>query len=198
MRSDINGDSIPEVIAQEYSGGAHCCFTWHIFSAGPTLREIPLPTEGHAEHFGGFPLVDVNHDGKFELRMWDFTFAYWKTSFASSPATELFYVWRDGQYAFAPELMRRTPFLPEELEKMAQKLSWDNPANSESEGVPPEFWADLLVLIETGNVDQVDVFAEIGWPRNKAGKAPFLASFRERLRTSLHVAEFQILNGLHQ
>jgi hypothetical protein len=58
--SDINGDGKPDLIVQGYSGGAHCCYTYHIISLSeglPTLREIrnqvPISfvkrTEGGAE-----------------------------------------------------------------------------------------------------------------------------------------------------
>ena len=192
--SDINGDSIPEVIAQEFSGGAHCCTTWHIFSAGPTLREIPTPG-GSGNQDEVFPLVDIGHDGKFELRVVDWTFAYWNTGFAYSPVVMIFYVWRDGQYVFAPELIRRPHLSPEELERMAQKLSWDDADPTSFEGVPTTFWADLLDLIGTGNADQIDVFTEIAWPHAKAGKERFLASFREQLRKSPYIADLRSLNG---
>jgi len=32
---DVNGDGVPDVILEGYSGGAHCCWTYHIISLGP-------------------------------------------------------------------------------------------------------------------------------------------------------------------
>src|SRR5713101_828578 len=31
---DVNGDGIPDVVLEAYSGGAHCCWTYYIISLG--------------------------------------------------------------------------------------------------------------------------------------------------------------------
>jgi hypothetical protein len=38
--TDINGDSIPEVVVMEDTGGAHCCTSWRVFHAGQTVEQI--------------------------------------------------------------------------------------------------------------------------------------------------------------
>lgn len=35
---DINGDGIPDLIVEAYSGGAHCCWTYYIVQLGPNPR----------------------------------------------------------------------------------------------------------------------------------------------------------------
>ena len=115
---DLNGDGIPDVVVQEYTGGAHCCTTWHIFTLSNPLRQI---AEFEAQHSDLFPFADVNNDGKLELVKFDWTFAYWKASFADSPALRLYYTWRNGAYEFAPDLMRKPPLNADELEKRGRE-----------------------------------------------------------------------------
>ena len=106
----------PKCWSRNTTGGAHCCTSWRIFSAGQDVRQIYEFDNGHTDFF---PLVDVNGDGKFELQIFDWTFAYWKTSFSNSPAMRLIYSWQNGKYAFSPELTRKAPLSEEELRKKA-------------------------------------------------------------------------------
>jgi hypothetical protein len=34
---DVNGAGCPDAVLVSFSGGAHCCWTYHIFSLGKTL-----------------------------------------------------------------------------------------------------------------------------------------------------------------
>src|SRR5207237_4028042 len=93
--TDTNGDKIPEVIVREETGGAHCCTSWRIFSAGPTVEQIFEVDNGHTDFF---PFADVNHDGKLEIAEYDWTFAYCNPSFAESPPIQLVYAGPKGAY----------------------------------------------------------------------------------------------------
>ena len=68
--TDINGDGKPELIVQGYSGGAHCCYTYHIIGLGPGL---PVIREIHNQ----VPISFVKReDGTVELRTGDGVFDY--------------------------------------------------------------------------------------------------------------------------
>ena len=34
LAGDVNGDGIPDVVLEAFSGGAHCCWSYHIVSLG--------------------------------------------------------------------------------------------------------------------------------------------------------------------
>jgi hypothetical protein len=187
---DINGDSIPEVVVQEYTGGAHCCTSWRIFRAGRDVQPIYAFDNGHTDFF---PLVDVNSDGICELQIFDWTFAYWKTGFSSSPAMRLIYSWQNGTYAFSPDLTRQPPLSEGALRKKAAALDW---AQSEPEaGTPPQFWTDMLELIATGNAKQLVLYVALAWPDGRSGRSAFLGAFGQQLRLSAHWDDWNRLNG---
>ncbi len=188
--ADINGDSIPEVLVQESTGGAHCCMSWRIFRAGADVRQIFEFDNGHTDFF---PLVDVNGDGKWELQIYDWTFAYWKTGFSSSPAMRLIYSWQNGTYAFSPELTRKPPLSREELKKKAAELDWE--ASEPEAGAPPQFWTDMLDLINNGNANQLSPYVALAWPPARSGKPEFLAAFAQQLHQSKHWDDVNKLNG---
>jgi hypothetical protein len=187
--SDINGDSVPEVVVMEDSGGAHCCTSWRIFHAGETVEQIYEFSNGHTDFF---PFLDARHDGNLALTVYDWTFAYWKTAFASSPAMRLLYVWRNGTYNFSPELTRTPPFSEDDLREKVDGLDWDQSAREAN--APPQFWADMLDLIGTGHADQLATYVRMAWPADRPGKSAFLSEFAAQLRKSAYWAQLNELN----
>ena len=186
---DINGDKIPEVIVREDTGGAHCCTSWRIFRAGVTVEQIFVVNNGHTDFF---PFADLNHDGKLEIKLYDWTFAYWHAGFAESPAIVLVYAWTKGKYEFSPELTKRPPWSPAKMKKRAAGLHWKGPG---IEGVPPDFWSAILDLIGTGNAAQVPAYIDLAWPAKRPGRAEFLAEFYQLLHASKHWQDLDRLNG---
>lgn len=83
---DLNGDGNKEIIIRLWSGGAHCCYTYDIYSLSSKLH--------HIWHFAGFD----GHMLKMEpaginklpvLYMEDATFRYWRTGVYQFPAIPL-------------------------------------------------------------------------------------------------------------
>jgi len=44
MGADITGDGQPDLVVSEWSGGANCCLTFHIFEIGSTFRKCACRT----------------------------------------------------------------------------------------------------------------------------------------------------------
>jgi hypothetical protein len=188
--SDINGDSVPEVVVMEDTGGAHCCTSWRIFHAGQTVEQIYEVSNGHTDFF---PFIDLTHDGKLALRVYDWTFAYWKTSFASSPAIVLVYSWQNGTYAFSPDLTRTAAPSADDLQKKAAELDWQE--SEPQANAPPQFWTDMLDLIGSGNAALLGSYVQTAWPAGRPGKSEFLTAFAQQLHQSSYWPQLNALNG---
>ncbi|MBD1823258.1 hypothetical protein H6F51_12290 [Cyanobacteria bacterium FACHB-DQ100] len=79
---DLNGDKDPEVIADMYTGGAHCCEYSLIYQYDSAQKQY---VESQA-YWGnlGYQLRDLDRDGKTEFYSADDRFAYAFTSYAAS------------------------------------------------------------------------------------------------------------------
>jgi subtilisin-like proprotein convertase family protein len=101
---DLDTDGEPEVIVDTYSGGAHCC-TYSLLYRYTGRRYARLV---HGWGNSGYRLVDLDGDGRPELRSSDDRFAY---AFASYAATlEPVQVWRYDRGGLI-DVTRRFPAL---------------------------------------------------------------------------------------
>jgi len=79
---DLNGDKDPEVIADMFTGGAHCCRYSLIYHYD---RDQKRYAESRADWGNlGYRLRDLDRDGKTEFYSADDRFAYAFTSYAAS------------------------------------------------------------------------------------------------------------------
>jgi hypothetical protein len=85
------------VVVQEWSGGAHCCFDYHVLHVqGGRVRREGTIRAGDCD----LRVADVDQDGSFELIACDSRFAYgFDLPFAESPLVPLVYAYRQGRYA---------------------------------------------------------------------------------------------------
>jgi hypothetical protein len=84
------------VIVQDWSGGAHCCFDYHVLHvSGIEVRREGLIRAGDCS----LRVADLDHDGALELIGCDARFAYaFDLPFAESPLPPLVYSFRDKGY----------------------------------------------------------------------------------------------------
>lgn len=93
---DLTGDGVPEVILAQFTGGAHCCFTHHVYSLTTPPRRLLVAYSAHTE---GLEARQLDGGGPLELIGADWRFAYAHgLSFADSPALPLVYSYRGGRY----------------------------------------------------------------------------------------------------
>jgi hypothetical protein len=88
---DLDGDAEPEVLADLYTGGAHCCATtliWFFDGTRYARRVMSLGDQGYRRK-------DLDGDGRPELITADDRFAYAFTAFAYSWFPPLVYDWND-------------------------------------------------------------------------------------------------------
>ena len=122
--TDVTGSGQPEVIVGSWSGGAHCCFSFQILQLG---RDFRVLAKLDAKDSGGAHFEDINHDGKYEFIANDWTFAYWRTSFAESPAPEVILRPKPAEsgyvdYQLALDLMRKPAPTQEQLDGLIARI----------------------------------------------------------------------------
>lgn len=181
---DITGEGIPNLILTEWTGGAHCCWRYHVFSLDPEDGPRVL-TVIHAGHSDEAPFQDLDGDGRLECVLRDWTFAYWKTCFAASPAPQVILCYRGGQYVVASHLMVKPAPGKAELMQLARRVRERPSVGRWSPGsVPEEYWTELLELVYAGHETLAWKFADEAWPAECPGKQEFLAEFRQQLAES--------------
>ena len=189
--TDVTGRGAPELVVGEWTGGAHCCFVFYVFEIGEQFRKL---AELDTEDSGDARFEDLDGDGRLELLAYDWTFAYWHTSFADSPAPAVILRYRNGAFHFAAHLMRKPAPSLAELQTRAQNLrthpEWNRP-----EDPPGALWRQMLDLIYTGNAPLAWQFFEMAWPPERQRKAEFLREFRAKLLESPYWKEIKSLNG---
>jgi len=183
--TDITGLGKPNVIFVEWSGGAHCCFTFHVLELGETVREVAT-VDAEDSDYAHFE--DLKHDGTFEFTGWDWTFQYWHTSFASSPAPQIILRFNGTAYELAPDLMRKPAPSAQELSRIESKVlasDWEN-------GYPPPLlWATMLNLIYTGHPELAWKLVPGSWKPGNMPQDKFLQEFCGRLAASPYFAKLR-------
>lgn len=200
--ADINGDGIPDVIVSYFSGGAHCCSKYAVFSLGRELKLLGVLDGQHSD----FDFKDLDSDGKYEAVGRDWTFAYWGSSFAESPAPEVILRWKNGSYRLADDLMRKK-YYRDEVMKIVDEFKNDILPLSEEDKtlhVDITISAAMLELIYTGNGNLAWEFVDRVWPipdddslktRWLSDKRKFLKDFKAQLRKSDYWHDLKKMNG---
>ncbi len=181
--TDITGSGQPQVIIGSWSGGAHCCYAFRILQFGKEFKVVARLDAGDSD---GAHFEDIDHDGKYEFLSNEWTFAYWRTSFAESPAPEVILrpvTSQNGyvEYKLALDLMRKPAPSQVQLDDMIVKIKSDE---SWKQHVPPALWTAMLDLIYTGHAELAWQVFDRSWPDKKPGKSGFLGAFCERLSDS--------------
>lgn len=129
--ADVNGDGLDDAIVNHFTGGAHCCFEYLIFSQGPSgILLVDAFLLGNATIRA---VEDLDGDGMPELDTADDRLAYFPDlSFAASPFLPLV-LCRSAQRVYYD----CTPQFPEVLGNSARQFE-----ASLSEAVERQDWED--------------------------------------------------------
>jgi hypothetical protein len=186
---DVTGAGYLDLIIQDYSGGAHCCFTYYVLELGPSgVRPLATIDAGHGAAF-----EDLDDDGLPEFVGRDWTFAYWNESFAGSPAPRVVMKWKNGRYVLAADLMRKPAPSAAELAQDAARVRTS--VNDYARDMPPStLWRQMLDLIYTGHESLAWEFFDSAWPEDLPGKDKFLADFKRELARSPYWPDVRALS----
>ncbi len=187
--TDITGDGRPNLVVSEWTGGAHCCFLFHLFEIGSRFRHIQTI---NTEHSGSADFENLDNDPALEFRTNDWTFAYWRTGFASSPAPKVILKYKGEKYGMAYDLMQKPSLSYDELVQQVKDIGASE--EWEKKQPPVMLWSKMLDLIYAGNMFQAWVLFEVSWPDRIDGKEDFLKDFKSRLASSPYWKDVQKLN----
>jgi len=174
---DVNGDHVPDVVVQAFSGGIHCCSQASVLGLGAALQR--LGTIDGAD--GDIVFDDLDNDGILEAKVGDFRFAYWREyAFAETQVPDVVLAWREGAWRPACDLMKEDAPTAAMLARKTRELT-----SGWTEGDPPSaLWGYAVDLIYAGHPDIAWRFLDRSWPAGIDGKDEFLADLREKLRGS--------------
>jgi hypothetical protein len=117
MGKDIAGNGQPDLVISEWTEGLHCCLKFDIFEIGSDFRKIGTIDEGSAD---AGPHFVIGHGPGLEVDAPDWTFAYWNTAFATSPAPGVILRYRNGRFRVATDEMRQAPPTPAALDSKGE------------------------------------------------------------------------------
>lgn len=170
------------LIISEWTGGAHCYFRFHLFKLSAHFRFVQTIDAGDGD-LSRFENLDS--DPALEFQMNDWTFAYWRTSLAQSPAPRVVLKFSDGLYRLCPALMRKPPPAKSALHQKAAEIArldtWG------ASGQPPvELWVGMVDLIYTGNCREAWELLRLSWPK-KVRAEPISSVSSERSWRAVHL-----------
>ncbi len=84
------------IVTADYSGGAHCCFGWYVFTLDPQNNLDLVPANADIAEMGNvYPEGEANlaqKDGKLYLALADDRFSYYCGTYAESPAVMRYFL----------------------------------------------------------------------------------------------------------
>jgi hypothetical protein len=183
--TDVTGRGHPDMIASEYSGGAHCCMTHYVFELEPQFKLLATlyDADDDLAHF------QRAADGRYDYIAADWTFAYWPDCFACSPSALVKLRWIDdkngGGFHLAMDKMQK----PAPTQKQwntalseAQKAAKNHNINS----IGTTMWQTVLDLLYSGHSDLAWKFVDQLGPKAQQKPLPTLSDFCSLLKKSLY------------
>jgi hypothetical protein len=185
---DFTDEGVPELLISEWSGGAHCCYSFHLFRLGDRfshIQDIPLLDADESAfvrrpNVKGLVLVSVDFSA----------FAYFPEGFADSPAGRLFLSFQDGKFKPHAGLMKSNAPTDAQIAKCAELFKR---SREWKDSQPSGMWYYATDLIYTGNAEQAWKFLDAAWGGSAADKKKYLDDYRQRFKTSVYYPDLMQL-----
>lgn len=173
MVRDLNGDKEPEVIADFYTGGAHCCTYSLIYHYDAKQKQYVESRVAWGNL--GYRLKDFEGDGKLEFYSADDSFAYAFASYAGSAFPIKILRFETG------EMVDVTRKYPKQIYSDAYRL-WESyqqikAQDSEVKGVLAAYLADKYLLGQ-----QADGWKQLETAYQESDREEYFASLRKFLK----------------
>ena len=182
--TDINGDGIPDLIIEEYTGGAHCCSSTVIYAVtGLAKPYFKVDTE----HCSG-RLKDLDHDGRMEFITCDASFAYAYCPYADSPRPDVVYRYDLKQRTYVPDTPRFARYLTDIVSEIqGAETEMRKPVEDRAFGACAVLQPVLDMIYRTGKFDAgLELFRRLYG--NDDDFAEIQKSLIETIRASKHFA----------
>ncbi|MBI4040945.1 MAG: hypothetical protein HY390_03640 [Deltaproteobacteria bacterium] len=182
----LPGNINPHFVFSKWTGGAHCCYSLHIFSLGQDFREVAAIEGGNSQPI----LKDLDGDHIPEIEVLDDFLAYLFSSFATSAYGAVILKYSNGKYYVAADIMKK-PRPHSNLWK-SKIYSWKNDLRKKGpEWPPPSLIQTMTDLIFTGNKKVAFDLIHSIWPPEVSGKNDFLSEYEKALAQSNFYPEFE-------
>ena len=196
MGRDITGRGVPNLVVSEWSGGAHCCLSFHIFEIGKEFRRIAVldALDNDGAHF-----EKIGSDKRLVFVMYDLTtFSefgdYWcDRDFKTPPASGIMLRYINGKYRLAIDLMRKPAPSSRKIASMIEEVQRNWPYGC-SVPIPKRLWEIMLDLVYSGNAELAWQVFDRAWMPGTSGKEEALKAFRSELEKSPYWEEIKMLN----
>ena len=182
---DMTSDGIPDLLINQWTGGAHCCTTYRLFQLGGEFRFLGAVDAGDYDS----RIADLDGDGNWEFIVHDWAYAYngpWAEAGKPGPYVILHYA--DGGFHLAGDLMRKPAPTADELAALAEPYV-GNP-RAAAQGC---FWEDAVGLVYSGHPESLVSFLELVWLDDPTRRAGFLDWMLSSMYNSLYWPEIKDL-----
>ena len=188
---DITGEGVPELLISEWSGGSHCCYSFHLFRLEDEFKKVQ-----------SIPLFDADESAFVRrpgikglvLNSADYSaFAYFPAGVAGSPAGRVLLSFQQGRFRLDMGLMKADAPGKGVIEKCAALFK---KSRDWRDGQPLGMWYYATDLVYTGNQPQALKFLEASWGASAADRDKYLNEYRTRLGKSIYYPQLKLLQEL--
>jgi hypothetical protein len=188
---DITGEGQPELLVSEWTGGAHCCYSFAIFRLGTDFRKIQDISLFDADESAFVRRPGVK---SLVLNTYDYSaFAYFPTSFAGSPAGRVLLSFQEGRFRLDQWLMKANAPAKGETDKCAALF---RKSRDWKQGQSMGMWYYATDLIYTGNQAQALGFLKQSWGGSAADRDKYLGEYQARLTKSVYYPQLKLLQQM--
>lgn len=188
---DFTGEGKPGLLVSEWSGGAHCCYTFHLFQLGETFKKIQSIQLRDADESSFVRREGVKG---LVLNSYDYSaFAYFPFDFAGSPAGRVLLSYQGGSFKLDSAHMKANAPAADEIDHCGRLFKKSRGWKDQDQPQPLGMWYYATDLIYTGNAAEAWTFLDAAWGGSATDKKKYLDDYRKRLTKSLYYRELMDL-----